>query len=531
MIELKLAFDAVDAMNPGDRLELCRLLRDPDGRCPVVPSEVAELPVPTAPADQLAVLDLIDRTLRATVGGPLAGRTLGEIVPTLASAPGGVDSSAGTTNRLNALILAFGSASWSALAEQRVADILARRGAGAATTAQLIGHAVRAALRHLESDIEPCPPESPVDDRRSPDSRALVAVLNTLTDHRTRAIFEQADLRLDDIATDARPSPGQLASLVGLGRERCRQLRLQAGAIVLEAAGRDPTVGALAVDLALQLGTAVTLDDIGGIVGCRGLGGLDDPAAMLAVWLAGPYFSVPDHPGWMSPQPADLAISTRRMLADSGGVNDHSSIVDDLIRGGVSQRSAEVWLRSQPVRFEHGLIVHLLGRAVVIAERALEATGTAMSTIELQAWIPDAADAALLPRELRHASQFVETGPGRWELTEWGGEPSEHLLRFAVELTPSAMIGDPGAVDPALADLLALRTGTPKHFPTRFGPLSFLSDGVGVQHGSIRPIALACGAAVGAMLAFVIDPRTVTAAVDVMPRDLRYVGVTSSSLP
>jgi hypothetical protein len=33
------------------------------------------------------------------------------------------------------------------------------------------------------------------------------------------------------------------------------------------------------------------------------------------------------------------------------------------------------------------------------------------------------------------------------------------------------------------------------------------------------------------MLAFVIDPRTVTAAVDVMPRDLRYVGVTSSSLP
>jgi hypothetical protein len=205
------------------------------------------------------------------------------------------------------------------------------------------------------------------------------------------------------------------------------------------------------------------------------------------------------------------------MLSGGGGVHPDEVVLKDLLRLGVTEAHAHRWLSRQHVRIEHGLVVHLGGRIGDVAARALEATGRAMSSRELCAWLPPEVTAPVLVVELNRSRVFVETGPDRWELTDWGGEPSGHLVRIGVQVTPEVVSGDEAELAYEVAGLLRLRPGVPRTFATRFGPMVVSYDGSRVRRGSGRPIVLASGADIGDVLWFVIDPRNSEVEVSVAP--------------
>jgi hypothetical protein len=65
--------------------------------------------------------------------------------------------------------------------------------------------------------------------------------------------------------------------------------------------------------------------------------------------------------------------------------------------------------------------------------------------------------------------------------------------------------------------MLGLRPSVPLTLGTRFGPLALAYDGARVVRSSVRPVILACGAAAGDVLWFVVDPRGLAVEVVVDP--------------
>ena len=514
---------------PDDRLRLSRLLRDPTDRFPLIPDEVARLPVPTGCTEQVAMLDLLEAGVRRCLDHALDEWTLEQIVPAIAHTEGGIDASPDAPNRLIALLLPHGVRSWSALAACRIDEIRGWRGVGRTLTARVVRCAVAAVLLRLPSNVHPSERAS-ADSRehRTPAEEAFDVALAAITDFRARAVFEQLDLRLDRPSREAgrltEPRPADngdrlsavaVAHLVGLSGERVRQLRVSAREQVARAARDLPAVCEVAGDLAQRIGTAAPREDVDKALATHGLCDVSDPAAMLAVWLAGPYRMVPGHPDWIATDPCELLSSTRSLLAEAGGVHDRRSLESDLSRLGIMPDRTGMWLAAQHVRIEHDVVVDLVGRAAAVAERALEATGRSMSTADLLTWMGDDAAAAALPAELRRDARLIETSPDQWELAEWGGAPSAHIVRLEVAVTPAVLAGETGEAPDDLASLLGLQPRAPKKFPTRFGPLAIVDEGGKVVRGSARPVALACGATVGDTLVFVIDPRSGTAEVEV----------------
>ena len=512
MVAVGKVFAAVDVLAADDRVKLSRLLGGRTGRLCLLPGEISRLPLPRQPADRLAMLTLLDRAVRRQIDHGLTTWTLERIVPGIGRLPGGVDTAPGASNRLVALAHAHDRAAWASLAGCRISEIRHWRGAGASLTGRLVLLAVAAAL-----DRHPCGKDPSaqgalfVSEQAVPVAVALQRVLAAVHDDRARAIFEHVDLRLH-----APLSPVDAADLLGLGYERTRQLRAAARHQVAVACAESCTVRPIAADLAGRLGEAVTRQGMHEALMSMGLGPPDEPAGMLAVWLAGPYQRVPTHSGWFSPRPAELLADTRRLLAEAGGVHDRAVLLGDLVGVGVASPWAEAWLTAQPVRIEHDVVVHQTGRPDAMAERVLEATGRAMTADELQEWMPDRVPVGALAVELRRSRRFVETAPGRWELTDWGGVPSDHLVRLQVDVTDAVLAGEKGEVPGGLAALLGLRPGSSQVFATRFGPFALTYDGHNIARGSTRPVALACGATIGTTLVFTIDPRGGTATVEVL---------------
>ena len=499
-------FNAVETLAASDRRELAALLRHPTGRFPLVPSEISQLPVPHDRPGQVALLTLLDRALPGALDRGLADRTLLEIVPTIAQISGSVDSAAGATNRLSALVHAHEAASWATIVAYRIDEIRSWRGAGNALVAQLMSVAVGAALDHLR--VTSATQASLFDSDRSPDAMALDRILLLLTNQRQRVLFEHLDLRLDNHDLSAH----HVAGLVGVGYEYGRRLRVGARAVLTNAAQTQPTVQEIVARVRDDLGEATPRQHAEAAVMSLGLGSLDDPAAMLAIWLAGPYRNIPGHPEWLSPRPGELVRHTRALLGEGGGVHDQRSTIADLIGLGLRANVVEAWLAAQPVHIDHDLVVHLVGQPTAIAERLLDASGRAMSTAELHERLPTTT-AAGLAAALRRSSRFVETAPAQWELADWGGAPSQHFVRFEVDVTADVLAGQTSNMASDIASQLGLAVGAAKRFPTRFGPLALTFDGDHVHRGSIRPIALAIGACVGETLLFIVDPRHGTAEV------------------
>ena len=540
MVAVGKVFGAIELMAARDRVALSGLLRPSHGAFPLLPAEIDGLEVPSSNSARAAMLRLFDGAIAAKIDRGLARMTLEQIVPLIARVPGSVEASARAGQRLSAAIHAHGSAEWSTVARYRVDEVRGWPGAGAATTIQLVQVAVHAAVAHFGTDSYAAA-QGTLFDERSAATVGFDRVLAALTDPRQRAMFEYVDLRLDTIApqrgkVEIPASAGQprrhptnapavaltwsdVADLVDLSINSCQRLRLAGCSLVRERVEGVPELSAVAARIAAALGEAAQRTDLKSALRAAELPGLNDPAALLALWLAGPYLAVPDRPGWFSPDPTALLTGTRALLAESGGVHDRIALLDDLTRLGVSGAVTEAWLAAQPVAIVDDLVVLSSGRVTTIVERVLDATGRAMTATELFAWLSDRPDRPSLGafvETLRRASGLVEVAPDRWELADWGAARSEHLVKFEVEVTEMVLTGDTAPVPADFVSLLALHVGIAKPLPTRFGPLTVAYDGEQAVRQSVRPVALACGAPLGATMVFVIDPRLGTAEVEVI---------------
>lgn len=366
-------------------------------------------------------------------------------------------------------------------------------------------------------------------------------VLGLLGDVRDRVVFEQVVLRLDDP-----PTPAGLAAELGISSGRVRDLRRRA----LEratAALRDGATALLATAevLAAELGSVVPRHALESLLGSRGLPPLPDPRSLLVLWLAGPYRPVRCHPGWLATDPDGLVAATRLLLAEDGGVRPVDHVVKDIERLGLATDLASAWLDEQPVRVHEGLAVLTTGGPAVAAERALSATGRSMTAEALCAWATGssgerdlfgATAAAGLRDALRRDPRFVEVGLGCYALVEWGALPYHDDIPTLVELgrpgewgrsddgrwwlqvpIEDHVLAGAGAPVPAgLVECLGVPLRARRSFSTRYGPVMLTHDVAGPARGSLRPVALATGAAVGDALVLHFDPDDGTAAVEVV---------------
>ena len=500
---LAAVFAPVEAIAPAPRFALVRLLHDGTGMTPLLADEVGRLPIPTTPERQRRVGHVLRDALTSEVLDRLAGATLADISPAIASASGRVDSAPGATNRLIALVRSNGDRRWSRLASMTIGDFRSWYGAGPALVGRLLAAAVEAAMV-VATEASCSRPQLDVLTARP--ANAAVCLLDTAlaaVDHRARVAVEQVDLLLAPSA-DVRRTPPFVAAQLGLSYERVRQLR----ALMLDslrAAGLAEPIASLARQLALELGEAVTVTEIDRALAALDLPRSDDPAGLLAVWFAGPDRPVPGHAGWFSPDPAALVAHTRALLEASGGVHVKETLCRDLGGLGITDSNVAAWVEAQPLRVVHDLAVVVSGGAAQRAERALEANGAAMTVDELADWMePDrrAGLAFALSRDRR----FVRTGSDRWELAEWGTAPDGGPLRFEISVDDDVLLGAEGPLPVTLAEALGLRPGRVSRFATRFGPLALSYDGGRAKRGSVRPIALASGAVAGSQLTLWLTP-------------------------
>lgn len=509
-------FAAFGALEPYDRFQIGGLIHDPTRCFPVTTADFAMLAVPGDGATRTGFLQLLQAALIPVVDGALSPYTLRALVPRVAVLRGGVETSPLTTNRLVALVRANGHPTWGDLAGCTIGDVRRWHGAGQQMTAQLIVAAVAAVLHNAPDEhgvqltlaLHAAP--------RNGVCAALDACLASLPDARGRFAFERDELRLDEQRTASSDRP-MTHQFIGVGPEHVRKLRAVARRHILEVTRQDAALEQRVVELAAVIGLATDHDGLRHALATLDLPGLSEPAGLLAIWLAGPYRAVPGHDGWWSPRPVELIEATNTLLATGGGVHTHDVVIKDLASFGMTAAQAEGWLCRQRVRIERGVVVDLRGSAAAIGERVLEATGQAMSYRELCSWMPAEISASALATELQRNRTFIETGPDRWELADWGGEPSAHLVRLSIEVTAEEVAGTDAALSSEVASLLRLRPGIPLILGTRFGPLALCFDGCQVVRGTARPVVLASGASIGDVLWFVVDPRDLAVEVSVEP--------------
>ena len=503
-------FGAFGELRPADRLEIVIPLRPPFQLVPVTAVEFAQLPVVTDPSATSAFLEQLEAAVVAVVDGPLARWSLGRVLPGIASSPLSIETATGVTNRLVAVVRSNNCRTWADLSQLTIGEIREWHGAGRKMIGRLVRAGAETALRAAQSTQ---PTVVFHVGERMGAAAALDACLAGLPDARGRIAFELDDLRIDRAITEVSPTH----ALIGLGHDWMRRLKYDARDHVRRAAAADAALTAVIGQLAEHLGEVVDIQGVASSLTALDLPGLSDPAGLLAVWLAGPYVPIPGHDNWWSPRPAEVVKATADLVASSGGVHAHAALVNDLTDIGVNGGCAERWLACQRVRIAEGLVVHVAGSVRDVAARVLEATGRPMSRDELCAWMPagDEVESTLLV-ELRRHERFVETGPDQWELIEWGGEPSSHLVQIEVPVTEGVVNGHEAEAPTELAALLGLRAGVPLKLSTRFGPLVMTYDGRRVVRGSARPVVLASGAAVGDVLSIVVDPRSHAAMVTVV---------------
>ena len=496
-------FAPLEIVPPPRRFALVALLHDGTGITPLLPDEIGQLPIPAASERQRRLGRFLRDSLTPRALEQLAGIRLVEIVPAIASVPGRLDSSPSATHRLIALVRSNGDGRWSHLATMTIEDFRAWRGAGPVLVGQLVAAAVGAAMATSMGQASAW---------RQPDlwaARAANAAVRFLdqalveADPRARAVVEHVDLLLAP-SVDARRTPPLVATQLGLSYERVRQLRVNM-LDALRAAGRAEPIAELAHQLAHELGEAVTRTEIDRVLVAHDLPRSDDPAGLLALWLAGPYLPVPDHPGWFSRDPAELVAHSRAVLEDGGGVHAVATLRRDLATLGITDANLDAWMEAQPLRIVHDVAVVMSGTVAQRAERALEATGTAMTLDELATWLEPhqrAEVAATIGRDGR----FVRTAADLWELADWGSAPDDSLLRLDIRVDDDVLLGAEGLLPLPLVQALGLRPGRVSRFATRFGPLALSYDGERATRGSVRPIALASGAVPGSMLTFSLTP-------------------------
>jgi hypothetical protein len=505
IVKMWQVFGAFGDLLPADRFQIAVPLRQPFSFVPLAASEFAALPVIADLSDSALFVGRLEAAIERVIDGPLLTRSFGALVPGMSASRSAIETAPGVTNRLVAIVRSHGRRTWADLATTTVGEIRGWHGAGRTMTVRLVMAAVETALQMARTTQLALTYQTVA---RSEVSAALDACLTSLPDARGRSAFEIDDLQVVS-SNDRTPT----YELVGLSNVHSNRLKRSAREHVRTAATADATLALALTRLSDHLGDAIDGLGIEHVFAAHGLPRLADPAGLLALWLAGPYLPIPgdDVSGserWWSPRPSAIAKETSDLLASSGGVHTYDQLLRDLVGIGVSTACAPRWLARQRIRIHDGIVVLVSGRVGDVLTRVFEATGRAMSNAELATWMPTSEMAAAVVAELRRNGAFLETGPGRWELADWGGVPSDHFVHIDVAVSPDVLSGSEGDVPIEVAALLGLRPGTPLNLSTRFGPLAMSYDGVRVVRGSARPVVLASGAAIGDVLSFVVDPRT-----------------------
>lgn len=557
-------FAACDVLSPAARLQLASLLPPVAGQAPaLLPAELAACPLPRSQGGRAALRPVIEADLGPDALAQLVGVPLREVAPAIAERHDEVDPGPNRA-RLRNLLARQQATSWAVLGDLTLGDITAWSGMGPSLAATLVGLAVDAGVGFLEdgaasgatlaADVpgpegddvrlllghegsngtnalrlalegytQPGVPE-PVRVaatrllRLPPPVHPCVAwldrVLAAAGEHRDRAVFAHGVLRLTD-----RPTAAAIGEALGVGAERVRQLRARARERVGAASAQPPSELARIRDaLAGRLGVAAPVGAVDDVLVASGLPALPDTRSLLLLWLAGPYASVPNHPGWLATDPTGLLAETRRVLEEDGGVRPAEQVHKELDVAGMAEEHIGAWLAQQPVRNVDGLLMLTSGTVADVAERVLFAAGRALTVDALEAalWPGPAGPVAepdRLLRVLHHDARFLRVGVQEFELADWGGEPyrevpaagtgatGEACCWLQIEVDEAVLGGATAPVPVPLVAALGMQPGTRRTFATKFGPVALAYDGDRPMRGTLRPVALAAGAGLGDVVA------------------------------
>jgi hypothetical protein len=246
----------------------------------------------------------------------------------------------------------------------------------------------------------------------------------------------------------------------------------------------------------------------------------------LVTWLAGPYFPVPNRPGWVATQPKGLIARTAACLASDGGVRRLVDVETELADLGVRPDHLEAWLRASSATVVHDVVVSTSGPLADVVVRILDAHGAARSREEIAADLATAGrtpEPPVLESALR-ARRFTHSSDGAVSLVEWErsragtstgaghlgptvgkarvkahtlcDQAEQERLWLWVRVDGDVLRGSEASVPVALVEGLGLAPLTRRTFSSRWGPVTLSYDTLQATRGPVRAGALATGAKV-----------------------------------
>ncbi|MGH9071472.1 MAG: hypothetical protein ACRDX8_10000 [Acidimicrobiales bacterium] len=233
---------------------------------------------------------------------------------------------------------------------------------------------------------------------------------------------------------------GKIGAGLGVTGSRVAQIRDRAQEQVRAALGESSAaLGWTLASLRRRLGGVSLVADAQQALLDHGLG-LGDGMGAFALWLAGPYHPVPDRPGWLAIEPAELLAATQAFVAEDGGVHSLSEAEVELDRLGVGSRWVGEWLRAFGAGVMDGSVVLVTGRLSQAVERILEAAGQALTVAEIGSRL------ALGGREVETDALAKALGQARFrrlpadrvELSDWPPSPIDSTGSSTVAKTRPA---------------------------------------------------------------------------------------------
>ncbi len=608
-------FRPFDQLPAGVRLELATLAATPGQAPAMLPGQLTAVVLPTARPTIDAIVDLIASAEPARFVRAIDHLTMAEVVPAIALLEGGPVPDR-CPSRVITLLERNGVRGWHDLGPLHVSSLRQWAGVGPSSLMALLRVALDSVadllapssfLPDTETGGVPLDNPSPLDDltfvllhhtgakvrsalealasnprsddpdevsvrraavrllgrpaRSSPVDPVLAGLDDLLARlaRRERVVFEHLDLPLSPAT-----STTIVAQSLDVPYERIGQLRFHGRRRIREGFEELPDGSPLRTassNLADTLGAVAPVSGIDDALTHLGLPPHSDTRSQLLLLLAGPYGPVKDIDGWLAVEPTALVQATHTALAEDGGLRHLDELVRELGMLSIDDAWAEPWIRAQPIRIEGDLVVSLVGSPKVVATRALEAAGSALTTAQLAEWTassysprarpsasqrPRVGDGDKAWRLLSSDPRFRRVGFDHWELTEWGGDeyvdPDQaaalddlHALaddddnddaidhdsdgpepdgrwHVPIAVTPEVLSGHPGPVPKGLCRALGIRPHEDRTFATRYGPVTLTHHQDQPVRGSVRPVALAAGCALGdiLLLDFSASPQELT---------------------
>ena len=547
-------FTACDELPPRARLQLAGLVDQPGRPLPLFAGQIDHH---LLPRDVVGFVETLTLGLGPVIANLHTG-TLGQLVPAIAAHPGGLATHSNAI-RLHNAANRYGGSTWAALSSLTFGEINDWANVGPGSVHLLVGCALHDAAQ-LVADGQPLP--------RTPTELALLLVYDTSgvlretlaqlaaephpPEIRSAASKllgnspEAAELRLVDRALLAsldrvfaavgdrrgltsfehqtlafkRATYPQMALALSLSMNRVSQLRNRAELTINSALDAAPRhVFEVTLQLNERLGRAAPTTAVDAALADLGLPPSHDTRSQLLLWRAGPYRPLKDDPAWLATDGIDLVTATTEYVRDDGGVRPLEQLRKELLDLGLLEDHIGAWLMARQTLVVDDLVIATTGSIADVAARLLDAGGKALSIDEL-AQLQGASRRALTSA-LANDRRFVEVAQSTFELLDWhpglpaAGQPVEPV-ELAVVVDAEVLKGASAAIPDALALALGVRPGGRRIFSSRFGPLTISDECGHTQRGSLRLIALASGAVLGAVLHLCFDPasESITVTVD-----------------